>query len=93
MPEELRFLLRSALYSVVIGVVYWFVSYEWAGTVLLVGAASRPASCVVVVGTVARTRSAPERPAVELAAARAVHPARRHERRERDGCRATRPRR
>lgn len=37
MPEELRFLLRSAIYSVFIGIVYWFVSYEWAGSVLLVG--------------------------------------------------------
>jgi hypothetical protein len=38
MPEELRFLMRSALYSLVIGAIYWFVSYEWAGAVMLVGA-------------------------------------------------------
>ena len=37
MPEELRFLLRSAAYSLFVGVAYWFLSYEWAGTLLLVG--------------------------------------------------------
>jgi hypothetical protein len=41
MAEELRFFLRTAVYSVVIATVYWFASYaetgayEWAGTVLL----------------------------------------------------------
>jgi Cytochrome c oxidase subunit IV len=37
MPEELRFLLRSGLYGLVIGSIYWFVSYEWAGTLMLIG--------------------------------------------------------
>lgn len=35
MAEELRFFLRTAVYSVLVGVVYWFVSYEVAGSVLL----------------------------------------------------------
>ena len=35
MAEELRFFLRTALYSAVIGAVYWFVSYEVAGSVML----------------------------------------------------------
>ena len=35
MSEELRFFLRTALYTGLITVVYWFVAYEWAGTVLL----------------------------------------------------------
>jgi hypothetical protein len=35
--EEFRFFLRSALYVLVVGIVYWFVSYEAAGTVLLLG--------------------------------------------------------
>ncbi len=35
MVEELRFFLRIAVYLVVIGTIYWFVSYEVAGTVLL----------------------------------------------------------
>jgi len=38
MPEELRFMLRSAIYSLFVGTVYWFLTYEAAGTVLLVGA-------------------------------------------------------
>src|SRR4051794_12472466 len=37
MPEELRFMLRSAAYCVFVGLVYWFVSYEAAGTILLLG--------------------------------------------------------
>ena len=41
MAEELRFFLRTAVYSIVIAAAYWFASYaetgayEWAGTVLL----------------------------------------------------------
>ena len=35
MSEELRFFLRTALYTGLITVVYWLVAYEWAGTVLL----------------------------------------------------------
>lgn len=35
MPEEMRFFLRTAIYTALIGTIYWLVSYEWAGTVLL----------------------------------------------------------
>lgn len=35
MSEELRFFLRTALYTGLITVIYWFVAYEWTGTVLL----------------------------------------------------------
>jgi hypothetical protein len=35
MTEELRLFLRTALYAAAAGVVYWLVSYEPAGTVLL----------------------------------------------------------
>lgn len=34
-PEEVRFVGRLAAYGLLIGVVYWFVAYEVAGTVLL----------------------------------------------------------
>jgi cytochrome c oxidase subunit IV len=37
MPEELRFMMRSAAYSLFVGIVYWFLSYEAAGTILLLG--------------------------------------------------------
>jgi len=33
--EELRFFLRTAAYTAVIAVIYWVVSYEWAGSVML----------------------------------------------------------
>lgn len=36
-PEEVRFFGRIAVYGLSVGIVYWFVSYETAGTVLLVG--------------------------------------------------------
>jgi hypothetical protein len=36
MAEELRFFLRTGLYALVISIVYWFLSYEVAGTLLLV---------------------------------------------------------
>ncbi|HET7140922.1 MAG TPA: cytochrome c oxidase subunit 4 [Gemmatimonadales bacterium] len=35
MAEELRFFLRTGAYSIVVGGVYWFVSYEVAGSLLL----------------------------------------------------------
>lgn len=36
MAEELRFFLRTAAYTIVIAVIYWFLSYETAGTVMLI---------------------------------------------------------
>ena len=35
MAEEVRFFLRTAAYSAVIGGVYWLLSYEVAGSVML----------------------------------------------------------
>jgi hypothetical protein len=35
MPEELRVFIRAALYFALITAIYWFVSYERAGTLLL----------------------------------------------------------
>lgn len=37
MPEEIRFYLRTALFTIVLASVYWFVSYEETGTILLAG--------------------------------------------------------
>ena len=34
MAEELRLFLRVALWGAAIGTVYWFLTYEWAGSVL-----------------------------------------------------------
>ena len=36
MAEEVRIFVRTGLYTAVIAAIYWFVSYELAGTVLLV---------------------------------------------------------
>ena len=35
MAEEIRFFLRTAIYTLTITVVYWFLSYEIAGSTLL----------------------------------------------------------
>lgn len=35
MPEEMRFFLRTALHTAGITLIYWAVSREWAGTVML----------------------------------------------------------
>ena len=37
MPEELRFMMRSAFYSSFVGIAYWVLTREPAGTVLLLG--------------------------------------------------------
>ncbi len=50
MAEELRFFLRTALYSAILGLIYWFVSYEVAGSVLLAFVAFSALSFVGVVG-------------------------------------------
>lgn len=48
MAEELRVFVRTALYLGVVGVVYWIVSREPAGTVLLIGLALAIAAFVAV---------------------------------------------
>lgn len=37
MAEEVRFFVRIALFTIVIGTIYWLVSYEEAGTILFGG--------------------------------------------------------
>jgi hypothetical protein len=37
LPEEIAFFLRSAVYALAVAIVYWFITYETAGTVLLGG--------------------------------------------------------
>jgi hypothetical protein len=34
-PQEVRFFLLLSAFGIVVGIIYWFVSYESAGTVLL----------------------------------------------------------
>lgn len=52
MSEELRFFLRTALYTGLITVIYWFVSYEWAGTVMLAFLFGAALSMVLVTAVV-----------------------------------------
>ena len=59
MAEELRFFLRTALYSVFIGGAYWAVSYEVVGSVLL-GFVVLSAGAVVLVGLVLARSAAAE---------------------------------
>src|SRR5207244_5794014 len=46
--EELRFFLRTAAYTAVIGILYWIVSYEWAGSVMLAFVAVATGLVVIV---------------------------------------------
>ncbi|HEX6140751.1 MAG TPA: cytochrome c oxidase subunit 4 [Candidatus Limnocylindria bacterium] len=61
MAEELRFFLRTALYSAAIGIIYWFASYDavhgaydWIGTVMLAAAGLASGAVVVVMALFAR---------------------------------------
>ena len=49
LPEEILFFVRIAAFGLIIGAVYWFVAYEPAGTVMLLGfgAASAVASAIL----------------------------------------------
>ena len=48
MAEELRFFLRTAIYTILIAVIYWFASYEWSGSVMLVFVSLASALIVLV---------------------------------------------
>lgn len=61
MAEELRFFLRTAIYSGVIAVIYWFASYDavtgaydWVGTALLAATVLACAAAVALMGAFAR---------------------------------------
>jgi hypothetical protein len=63
LPEEIAFFARSAAYALVVAVIYWFLTYETAGTVLLGGFGLASA---VLVGLLLWKR--PRRPAAATAA-------------------------
>ena len=56
MAEEIRFFLRTAIYSIVVATIYWFASYaetgayEWAGTILLAAVIFSTGAFVFVAG-------------------------------------------
>ena len=68
MAEELRYFLRTAIYIGAAGLVYWIVSTEPAGTVLLVFLLAALLSFVGVVALVARSAFAGVRGAGPLGA-------------------------
>ena len=37
MADEVKLFGRLSLYALVVGTIYWFVSYEFVGTVMLLG--------------------------------------------------------
>lgn len=54
MAEELRFFLRTGLFAGLVALVYWFVSYEIAGTILLGGLAAGAAVFIVTISKLVR---------------------------------------
>lgn len=79
LAEEVRLLGRISVYALFIGTVYWFVSYEVAGTVLLVGFGVGTGAGFVVLWrgsrTPARTAQAVPVESAGPAAGRAADPA------------------
>jgi hypothetical protein len=70
MPEEVAFFGRSATFGLVIAAIYWFVSYETVGTILLAGFGLASAFAFVVLGRGRprpRPHSGPLRDAVAIA--------------------------
>jgi hypothetical protein len=55
-PEEVAFFARSAVFALVLSAIYWFVSYEWAGTVLLFLFGLGSAGAALVLGRAAAGR-------------------------------------
>jgi hypothetical protein len=49
MAEEIAVFARSAVYFGVIGVAYWFLTYEVAGSILLVGSSLASAFVAVII--------------------------------------------
>jgi hypothetical protein len=48
MAEEIAVFARSAVYFGIIGAIYWFLTYEVAGSILLVGSALASAFVAIV---------------------------------------------
>jgi Cytochrome c oxidase subunit IV len=55
-PEEVAFFARSAFFASVLAAIYWYVSYEWAGTVLLFLCGVGSAGAALVLGRAAAAR-------------------------------------
>ncbi len=49
MAEEVRFFVRIALFTIVIGTIYWFMSYEEVGTVLFASVVASAATFALVI--------------------------------------------
>lgn len=56
MAEELRFFLRTALYALPVAAIYWYVSYEVAGSVLLLVLGVAALLFAVLLGATLRAR-------------------------------------
>ena len=54
MAEELRFFVRLAIYLVIADTIYWFATYEWAGSVLMGTLALGAVFFAVAAGATAR---------------------------------------
>lgn len=72
MAEELRFFLRTGVYSIVVGTIYWFVSYEVAGSVLLAFVVFAALAFVGVAGAFVRTARSEVVPPDSSGVARAI---------------------
>ncbi len=65
LPEEVWFFLRIAAYAFFIGTVYWILTYEAAGTMLLYGFGLAAGFSMLVLGLAARHIRGPDQDAPE----------------------------
>jgi hypothetical protein len=72
MAEEMRFFLRTGVFSIVVGSVYWFVSYEVAGSVLLAFVVFAALAFVGVAGAFVRAARSEVVPAGSSGIARVI---------------------
>ena len=54
MAEEVRFFLRIAIFAALIGTIYWFVSYEIVGTILLIAIVAGAGLFIVTISRLRR---------------------------------------
>jgi hypothetical protein len=57
LPEEVWLFVRTSIFGLVVGSLYWFLTYETAGTILLLGFGAGSALVAVVLFLGARGRA------------------------------------
>jgi hypothetical protein len=65
MTDEAGVLLRVSIFGFVVGIVYWFLSYEWLGTVCLLTLGAGPGVAGLILIQEQRARGGAGEPRAE----------------------------